>query len=75
MLLSKKLDIKNGCLVKYGGAEEHVVIPDSVTSIGNEAFKGSKVKKGTIPNSCKEIGNSAFEAPASQRTTKQELAR
>jgi hypothetical protein len=38
-----------------------LVIPASVTSIGNEAFQGfANLKTITIPNSVKTIGNNAF---------------
>ena len=36
----KDFDIKDGVLVKYTGNEEHVAIPDSVTSIGENVFYG-----------------------------------
>ena len=37
-----------------------VVIPNTVTYIGSDAFKASKIEKVTIPDSVVEIGSSAF---------------
>ena len=54
------MEVKDGCLIKYNGREDRVVIPASVTSIGKEAFRGSKVKEVVIPNSCREIGSLGF---------------
>ncbi len=38
-----------------------VIIPDTVTSIGNGAFMGTSLKLITIPDSVKKIGIGAFE--------------
>ena len=41
---------------------QQVIIPDSVTSIGNDTFKGcTSLQKVTIPNSVTKIGYHAFE--------------
>ena len=40
---------------------EEVTIPNSVTTIGNEAFSWSNLKEVTIPNSVTTIGDGAFE--------------
>lgn len=37
-----------------------IVLPNSITAIGNSAFKGSGLTSITIPNSVTSIGNSAF---------------
>ena len=52
---------ENGVLVKYHGNAANVVIPDSVTEIGGEAFSGcTSLTNITIPDSVTEIGYGAF---------------
>ena len=53
--------IENGVLKKYNGWQTFVEIPDTVTSIGDEAFKNNtSVVSVSIPDSVKSIGDSAF---------------
>ncbi len=53
--------IKDNALVKYLGKERTITIPNSVTSIGDEAFyRCSELTSITIPNSVTSIGYSAF---------------
>ncbi len=53
--------IRAGTLEKYNGASTEVVIPNSVTSIGTEAFRGCTGLTGvTIPDSVTRIGWCAF---------------
>lgn len=56
-------NIQDGVLLGYYGLGGDIVIPNTVTKIGDEAFKGNKkVTSVTIPGSVVDIGNNAFEA-------------
>ena len=53
--------IKNGVLTEYKGSGGDVVIPDTVTGIGELAFEGcTGLKSVTIPDSVTSIGANAF---------------
>ena len=53
--------IKDNALVKYLGKERTITIPNSVTSIGDEAFyRCSELTSITIPNSVTSIGDGVF---------------
>lgn len=54
------LVIENGVLLDYKGEKTEVVIPESVTTIGNHAFANTKLTSIEIPSSVKQIGDSAF---------------
>ena len=55
-------NIQDGVLVGYYGVGGDIVIPNTVTAIGGEAFKGNKkITSVTIPGSVSQIGYSAFE--------------
>ena len=57
----KDFKIENGTLKKYKGSSSVVVIPDSVTRIGEYAFSVcSALTSVTIPDSVTSIGRSAF---------------
>ena len=53
--------IEDGVLMKYNGKDYDVVVPDNVTSIGDEAFLGCHgLTSVTIPNSVTSIGEEVF---------------
>lgn len=58
--------IRAGTLEKYNGAPADVVIPNTVTHIGQNSFSGcSGLKSVKIPNSVTHIGKSAFSCCSS----------
>ena len=55
-------NIQDGVLLGYYGLGGDIVLPNTVTKIGDEALKGNKnIVSITIPGSVKDIGNNAFE--------------
>ncbi|MBR2341537.1 MAG: leucine-rich repeat protein [Clostridia bacterium] len=59
--IKRLFEIENGVLIKYKGNDSDVVIPNSVTCIGESAFSNcSSLKSVTIPDSVISIGKSAF---------------
>lgn len=63
-LISTTSSSKQKSIVFFGCSRlESVTIPNSVTSIGNEAFEGCRgLKSVTIPNSVTSIGDNAFNS-------------
>ncbi len=58
---SKDFDIENGVLTKYTGSNGDVVIPEGITSIGDNAFSGcSSLESITLPEGVTSIGWGAF---------------
>ena len=53
--------VEKGVLKRYNGKQTSIVIPETVKSIGNEAFKGcKKIKSVTMGKSVTSIGKQAF---------------
>lgn len=54
-------EVENGVLIKYTGNEEHVVIPEGVTEIGEFAFGGQTgIIDVKLPSSLTKINKGAF---------------
>ena len=61
MSSASNFKIENGELIKYVGDASDIVIPDSVTGIGDYAFhRNYNLKSVVIPDSVTHIGNYAF---------------
>ena len=59
--MTKEFEIENGVLKRYTGPGGDVVIPDGVTSIGDQAFYlCGKMTSVTMPDSVTQIGDDAF---------------
>ena len=55
-------NIKDGVFLGYYGLGGDIVLPNTVTKIGDDALKGNdNIVSITIPGSVKDIGNNAFE--------------
>jgi len=62
-------EVENNLLVRYTGTQGHVVIPNSVTAIGEGAFRGnSYMESVVIPSSVLVIDANAFRDNAQLRT-------
>lgn len=58
---TEDFEIKDGVLIKYHGSDTDVVIPDTLTEIGNNAFECcTNLKSITIPDNVTKIGDNAF---------------
>lgn len=58
---SSDFQIKDGVLIKYSGTSKNVKIPNTVKSIGDEAFYcNTSIESVTIPNTVTSIGEAAF---------------
>lgn len=53
-------EVVGGVLKKYNGEDVDVVIPDSVSVIGENVFQNLAIRSVTVPNSVQEIGAEAF---------------
>ncbi len=56
----RSFDIRAGVLLKYTGEAVDVVIPQSVTEIGEGCFSGMNIRSVTIPEGVVNIGQGAF---------------
>lgn len=53
-------EVIGGVLKKYNGEDVDVVIPDTVSVIGEKVFQNLAIRSVTVPNSVQEIGTEAF---------------
>ena len=61
--------IEEGVLVSFTGEEHSVTVPEGVTAIGREVFKGmSWITDITLPEGLREIGDNAFKGCRKLRT-------
>lgn len=59
--MAENFAIKNGVLLLYFGDDQNIVIPDGVTKIEKNAFKGNAhIQTVVMPDSVVEIGTGAF---------------
>ena len=64
-------NIKDGVLLGYYGLGGDIVLPNTVTKIGDDALKGNdNIVSITIPGSVKDIGNNAFKGCKKLKTVK-----
>ena len=63
--------VENGVLLSYKGNFTDVIIPDTVSAVGESAFEGNtKLISVTLPSSVNEIGDRAFYGCSSLKTVK-----
>ena len=53
--------VEGTVLVEYVGQDDEVVVPEGVTEIGPQAFRGADVEQVFLPSSLEKISRSAFE--------------
>ena len=64
-----KMEIKDGVLRSYKGKDKHIVVPDGVLCIDDEAFHDCKaVETIVLPEGLRRIGNFAFSNCSALRT-------
>lgn len=68
---SRYCTVRDGVLVQYTGTEESPVLPDGITEIGEDAFRGNEyVKSIAVPEGVEKIGACAFsECPELRSVT------
>ena len=61
MLENFELNKEKNTIIKYTGNEEHIAVPEGITSIMDGVFKKQKkLESIALPSTLKTIGNYAF---------------
>ena len=61
-IMMNEFVIENNTVISYNARQEEVIVPDGVTIIGENAFKGcASIKKITLPDSVERIEKHAFK--------------
>ena len=60
--MQEEFKVENGVLLSFSGEQHSVIVPEGVTVIGKEVFKGmSWITDITLPEGLTEIGENAFK--------------
>lgn len=57
---SEGLEIEDGVVKRYSGNSKEIIVPEGVSEIANDAFKGKTVQTVILPKSLRKIGSGCF---------------
>ncbi len=55
------INTRDNCFLHYTGTADEVLVPEGVKSIGENAFRGTKIRRAELPDTVTEIGKAAFK--------------